>query len=525
MSYDQPAEPQSTRARPNRSVRGERLTTFPEREPNLPRAPLDPIPSGEPRDPIEVSPQTQPDHHRPTPEPPGEDQVVFETFTPTFRHADDPDPAGIDIRWVPDGSGSDCEPGVVLGAFNSYLDVSTDRGQSFTQHDPHAMFGDTLAGGFSGDQVIVYVPRIDRFVWYMQQSKSVTGEGALRLAVATPERLLADPEGSWTYWDFAAGDFGHPADWLDFPDLAASDQFLYLATDIIGPPPSPGAGAPSLGRLVGRVDLQELAAEGYITISYHELLGDNYGTLYAKLAQRSHKGALWAGHADSSTLRIHSWPDNSPYYGSADVAVAWWNPDPKSVTSIAPDNSTDWLAFKAATIPPNTGDQIYANYVSGIACAPPGDLWLAWTVGKGSADNGTVPFPQPHVRVAAVDTTNWTLLAEAQVWNPDIAFANPVLDVNIAGDVAIGVAFGGAQDNPNCAWGLLYDPAHVVWYPAASDIAANRFGDYEAVRADARVSRAFAGFGYYAMKTTLAGYPGGYRPNPYYVRFGLAGLF
>jgi hypothetical protein len=50
-----------------------------------------------------------------------------------------------------------------------------------------------------------------------------------------------------------------------------------------------------------------------------------------------------------------------------------------------------------------------------------------------------------------------------QIWNPDYAFAYPDLSVNAAGDVAVGVAFGGSSDFADAAFGIIGD--FVVWFP------------------------------------------------------------
>lgn len=76
------------------------------------------------------------------------------------------------------------ESGVILRAYNTYLDVSIDNGQIFKRYGPRTIFTTALGGGISGDQVILFVPKVDRFVWFMQHSKAASGEGAFRIAVA-----------------------------------------------------------------------------------------------------------------------------------------------------------------------------------------------------------------------------------------------------------------------------------------------------------------------------------------------------
>jgi hypothetical protein len=67
-----------------------------------------------------------------------------------------------------------------------------------------------------------------------------------------------------------------------------------------------------------------------------------------------------------------------------------------------------------------------------------------------------------------------------QIWNPDYAFAYPDLSVNAAGDVAVGVAFGGSSDFADAAFGIIGD--FVVWFQNASDAVVKRWGDYITIR-------------------------------------------
>jgi hypothetical protein len=475
------------------------------RTPNAGKAPTPRVPDGKPRKLDEPSKESGAE---PMPnDPQGEDPVVFSTYTPG---ADDGF-AGFSVSDnVPDATGADGgEMGVVLRAYNAYLDVSTDRGLTFKRYDPRTFFTASLGAGLSGDQVIIYIPRIDRFVWFMQHSKSASGEGAFRLAVATPQAIRNDPKFAWTSFDFIAGDFGDSTQDLDFPDLVASAGFLYVGTDVFAAPASPGAKAKAVGRLIFRVPLDDLKTTsiGFTWVKITDILG----TLKAKFAQGSTPGALWSGHQDNSTLRIWEWPDSSTSSpASHDVDVATWDNTVANITSTAPDGSTDWLTNLSGSI---------RNQVLGAARRGD-DLWLAWTAGKGDGGAGGFSFPHPHVRVAQVNVSNWTLKSEMQVWNSAHAFAYPVLNVNGRGEVAIGVGFGGPPMNPDSAFGIIGD--FVVWFVNGSDRALMRWGDYLAIRRDSRSDDLFAGFGYFTMNTTKRTV--GYLFNPYYVRFGRKSL-
>ena len=108
-----------------------------------------------------------------------------------------------------DMSGADSERNVVMMSFNWSCDVSKDGGGTWKRLDPTTIFPNTLAGGFCCDQVVIYVPHADLFVWFLQYNKDAAGQGAFRIAVASSSSVGSSPT-NWTYWDFVAGDFGFP---------------------------------------------------------------------------------------------------------------------------------------------------------------------------------------------------------------------------------------------------------------------------------------------------------------------------
>src|SRR4029453_8291211 len=119
------------------------------------------------------------------------------------------------------------------------------------------VFPEDLGGGFCCDQVVVYVPSVDRFVWLLQYQKDSAGQGALRVAEASSASVKSDPT-VWTYWDFVAGDFGYPTSDMDYPDLSFSSRFLYVSTHVFG----------AAGRLVLRIPRKEIAAGETINYGY-----------------------------------------------------------------------------------------------------------------------------------------------------------------------------------------------------------------------------------------------------------------
>ena len=391
-----------------------------------------------------------------------------------------------------DMSGSAGFADAVLMSGNWFCDASGDGGATWKRLDPTTIFPETLGGGFCCDQVITYVPEFDRFVWFLQYRADGMGQGAFRIAAASAESVRNDPT-AWTYWDFLAGDFGFATNDMDYPDVAFSDEFLYVSTDVIG----------TGGRLVVRIPLADLASGGTIGFEYTDP-AESKTAWGAHLVQQTRSQAVWVGHVDNSTLEVFTMPDGGTTYSSFRVSVAGWPNG--SHSSTGPDGN-DWLK-KLLEFP---------NFdVTGGVERHDGNVALAWSASKGKGPSGGFEFPQTHVRVAEIDMRARSLVSEMQVWNPDYAFAYPALAANAADEVGIILGWGGASAHANCAMGILGD--FVVWFRDDSTRTVERFGDYLTTRPTPKERTSFDGFGYSVLE--VAGQPDQCEYRPFYVRYG-----
>ena len=417
------------------------------------------------------------------------DPVVFHKYDPSGQVGPKSFTNAADI------SGADSGHDVVFLSGNWYCEYSVDGGTTFKSVNPTTVFPPGLANGFCCDQIVHYVPSIDRFVWFMQHNADAMG-GAFRLAVASTGDILKDFSSAWTYWDFRASDFSLGTDDLDYPDLSFSDSFLFLSTDAMG----------TNGRLVARMPLKELAAGGILNFQYTDPTRAT-SAWGAHLVQSSTDGAFWAGHKDNSTLQLFSMPDSSNVYSWRDIRVATW---PNGTLSSVGPNGNDWLQ-KENSFPDFA---VIGGTRSG------NQLWLAWTASKGNDGHGGFTFPNTHVRVAEIDLSSYTTVSEIQIWNPDYAFAYPALGRNVRGEIGIILGWGGKKNDADAAVGILGD--YVVWYRNGSDITTMRWGDFVTVRPAQRHEGMFAGFGYYTVADIANATQCYY--NPYYVLFGRQSL-
>jgi hypothetical protein len=420
------------------------------------------------------------------PDPRGNrDPVIFHGYHPTKTLTKS-------LTNAADMSGADSERDVVMLSGNWYCDVSNDGGATWKRLDPTTIFPETLGGGFCCDQIVTYVPRIDRFVWFLQYGADSAGQGAFRIAAASSLSVKSDPT-AWTYWDFVAGDFGYATSDMDYPDLAFSSQFLFASTDVFK------AG----GRLVIRIPLQDLAAGGTINYEYTDA-AKSKTAWGGHLVQQTSSQAVWVGHQDNSTLEVFTMPDGGNTYSSFTVKVATW---PNGTLSSKGPDGNDWLT-KLKDFP--------SFAVTGGVERSGGHVVLAWSASKGKGSSNGFDFPNTHGRVVELDMGAHTVVSEMQIWNPDYAFAYPALAVNAQNEVGVILGWGGKNNHANCAMGIIGD--FVVWYQNGSTRTVQRYGDYLTTRPCERKRTLYSGYGYYV--TSVSSNASQCTYHPIYVRYG-----
>ena len=380
---------------------------------------------------------------------------------------------------------------VVFITANSDAVYSVNGGTTFTKLNPTTIFPNNLAGGFCCDQIVQYVPSIDRFVWLMQFSRGTVNGAKVgneqRLAVASPAAIIANAKTAWTYWDLTSADFGLGTNWMDYPDLAVGTNNLYVSFDAFG---SPG------GLMVLRIPLTQLKAGGTINIRYTHP-GDSSTAWGSHLTQNTGNEIFWAGNKHTSGLRVFSWPESSTSYSWTDVPIFTWSNT--GYSSITPTPGVhDWMTKLSGF--PNSG--VIGATRSG------NDLWMAWSAGTDSN------FPQPHVEMVDLDIgAGFTLKQQVQIWNSSYAFAYPALFTAAStGEIGLSLEYGGNGNFENHVVGFWGD--FLVYITTSSSIGTNRFGDYVTIRRDSN-SKFFDAFGYGLTDVSGSG-----QPDVHFVIFG-----
>ncbi len=359
----------------------------------------------------------------------------------------------------------------VMTTGNFWMSLSLDGGQSFTSVNPTTIFPEDY-GGFCCDQVVQYLPRYDLFAWLLQYSAS-DGVNAIRIAVQTTAGVRNTNGTAWTYWDFLNTTFAASGR-LDYNDMSFGSRYLYWTSSV-------GGGA---NRYVIRVPLQELSAMGTVNFQYT----GSTDAYWSHVTQNGGNGVFWAGHENSSTVKLYSMMDADGFYSWREVPVNSWPND--TMSSIAADGN-DWLL-----------DASWKTYIR-AAAVHGNSVYFAWNASKGGG------FPHPHVQIARIDIGTWTLQSQMQIWNPDFAFAYPYFETNAEGELGMIVAFGGGTYNASSGVGVWGD--FVIYYPRLSDLSRTKYGHYHTARRAGSNGMQWVGAGYthQADGTVL----------PYYVRF------
>jgi len=393
--------------------------------------------------------------------------------------------------WDPSGASVDVPNGtqlpqrLVFLSGNTYALMSTNGGSSFTRLDPTTIFPQKtplltlLDGGLCCDQVIQYIPGIDRIVWLMQFSgvtvdfsngKPVAGRNRIRIAAASPAQVIASNGTQWTYWDITS--YGDPYDLnnglLDYPDMSFTNNFLHISIDAAGE-------APSNGMFVTRIPLLEI--QGGLAIHFRFTEPSDGSSAYtAHMTQDSPDGAYWFGQNSTSNIRIFDWQDNSDdyFWRSLDVD-SWQNSDYKTPTP----SGADWLGAVTFAQGAVRGATMYKNVKLGPSTAKV--IKVAWGAARGGG------FPQPYVRLvdvtridSGVGVIQWSVGNEAQIWSPSFAFSYPYLTTNANGEVGISLAAGGGGSEATPMVGFVGDSA--MYYLNQSTTSIARWGDYSAIR-------------------------------------------
>jgi len=364
---------------------------------------------------------------------------------------------------------------VVFLSYNWAAELSTDSGQTYTVLNPTTIFpsgpvndaaGNNISNGFCCDQVIQYVPSIDRFIWFMQfcgnGAGCLQGSNIIRIASASTSDVINSGGTAWTYWDITSTQVGATTGALDFPDVSVGSNSLYISSDAVG-----------TGLVVMRLPLAEIASGSGFTFWFTQA-PDGQNAYGGHISHNTGDEVYWAGHVNTSSLRVFSWKEGENNYYWRDRTINSYNAGMSSITP----SGVDWLGG---------ANGFPGNAVLGITRRN-NEVWFAWNSNAGGG------FKNAYIPVVKVRNTDYAVIDQMAIWNNDYAFAYPCFSTNADGEVGISLGWGGRTTEAHHAAGFMGD--FVVYYPRLSTGSLGRYGDYVSIRRYNQNASMFAAFGY-----------------------------
>jgi hypothetical protein len=457
-----------------------------------------------------------------------------------WNYPPDPSTSGADASGFALISGNN-----TAGAADGAVSYSTDFGKTFKTvnltsasgfKDP-AIAGRTdffpqSDGGLCCDQVLHYVPGRNLVIWLLQYwSPAVNvgglpqkGQNRLRIAWATPQAAATDFLHAWSWFDVTPTTLGDTTttDWMDYPDLAYSNGWLYISVDH----GYWNAAKDSKGNVIGqrintdrrwfvRASLDDMANNrASVNLVYYEPI--KAGLMKSHFVQSANDTMYYAAQPDTSKLSVFADPDSSP-----DV------PTPKDLdTASRCSNDATNPCDYSVTAPDGLDWNVAPHGVLGGAYVAPsifcptsgcsGPTRFLYFAYDGARDNAA-GRAFPYVRITKVDADAIAIVSEMDIWNSAFAFATPALTWRAGSgkdEVVFSLATGGGTSYADNAVGFIGDfVAYVTTSSNAtqSDNASNvRYGDYFSVRnAIGPVTVNGSGLGYatlgYAVTQASAG--------------------
>ncbi len=365
---------------------------------------------------------------------------------------------------------------------NTYGSLSKDSGMTWSHVNPFTLFP-AVDGGACCDQRVIADPASGLMLWYVQYRYSATtGAGGFRLAWTRSRDQLRNSQWSSVY--FNAASFALAGNWLDFPDIAVSNDHVYMATNVFN------ASSAYQNSLIIRIPLNQLSGGGSVVATYYRRTGGsgpmNGGASYRFTQTYNGSPAVemyWASHNSTSSIRIFRWDDaNAGRFADVDRTIPAWT----SGAGAAPGpDGRDWIGFD--------DHRIASGYASPVSDEG-GFLW--------SSNGNGGSRPQSYVRVQAFSLADRSIIATEDVWNGTFDFAFPAIGMNSLGHGGVVMSGGSATTNVT-TYALLSDN-YTPFFAGATIFAlatgtngapSNRWGDYHSVVANPIDPRTFIGTG------------------------------
>jgi hypothetical protein len=331
---------------------------------------------------------------------------------------------------------------------NWFASTSNDAGATWLHVDPFTQFP-KAGGGFCCDQVVLYNPRHDLWIWLLQYDTAPSVGNIFRLAVCDDSSF-----GTWRYWDVAPTDLdpSWTTLWFDYPDMAFTDDHLFITFNAF-------IGNAWKRSFVFRMPLASLAPAA--SLSYRWWATTRNGSI--RLCRGLGATMYMGSHNPPGQIRLFQWADSATSISYTDITVRPYSNGPYSAPG---PSSRNWLN--------RLDDRITGAWVGA------GVIGFMWSASRDAK------HPWPYIRVVRVDEASKTLVDEPDIWSASTGWAYPAAAGNTSGDVGISAYYGGSTHHPSHVVGFHDGAAWTthVSQTSTDDPGSGAWGDYVSCHAD-----------------------------------------
>jgi len=348
---------------------------------------------------------------------------------------------------------------IVFFTGNIFAARSTTFGNSWQFINPFA--GHPGAAGFCCDQVALYNPTYDIFVWYKQGRADATGENINQL------KISKDALNWWSYNISPKSiNSAWTHQWFDFPALSYSNNNLYLTTNTFD------QSSHFKQSVTLRFNLNDLRSALPVHFQYF-----NESTQFNYTPVQGATNTMYLATHDSSALgnreRIYQWPDSGPLRVFS-VPVPSWTFGARDMVCRAPDG-TNWCGRADSRI---TGGWISTDITTGRPM-----IGFTWNAKQGGA------FNYPYIDVATFFINNGNVVYRSSpiIWHPNFAWQYGFVTPKTDGSLGLIAFYGGGSFYPSIAAGIVdrstgNPPPYQMITVRASNAASSLWGDYHTDR-------------------------------------------
>ena len=342
----------------------------------------------------------------------------------------------------------------ILLTGNWYASRSLDNGATWDYISPYNALP-SASGGFCCDQMTLYDPSRDLTFWYLQYVEQ-NDSNTVRLAVKRGPTL---GNNVWHWWDFTptSVDGNWTNEWFDYPDMALSNDFLYVTTNVF----STRGDEDWVRAVVLKIPLDDL--ERGESLTYQNWSTTRWGSL--RLVRGARDTMYFASNSRRlDMIRVWSWPEDSTELSQHDINLTQWRAG--DYHSAGPDGN-NWLG--------RADDRITGAWVA------EGQLGFMWTANSGSQR------PNPYIKVAQIKEDGMTLIGEPDIWSGNATFAYPDACPNDRGHIGITLFYGTPNTPPCHVVGIRDDYSNQQWDLQITRAGTNgprddKWGDYLSCR-------------------------------------------